>query len=505
MLPLRPREREHERPARKAAPQFKLYRDEFYDPYQYIPARYIPQKLTTRPSKAPPRSTDYEIVDRIPGPDDLPTYIVREVTNGQTAQDGSVEEEEASRKQESGSEGSEPEVKGTVLDPIEYLRMGVLNRSGASGALGRHDKNLTPPSLASRAPVPSSGNCNAGADTFQVPFTRIRSYVSPLQLEHFENFRFRNPKPDDLPYKVSTLSRPTSERESRVIEPRKPIGPPPNKRRKLDGPVVVTPRMNPSATASVIGHSDSTSLKMLDKEDDDEIEVVMDGNGTDKLLHGLPVISMNQPQHGLAERRPRTKSRALRESTATSSASDVLNLHAALSKISQITTAEYHAQRSTHSRSAPATSSAASSPAETQETPHPPNSAIKHRRRRKKKSLTTHHPKQQAPTPQAPDAEVEEGPPGSSDQVYEVSRILTHDYVDNVRYYQVSWTGFPETEENLTWLTEEELQGAAQVLRRYLKYLETGIDDSDDEGNEIEDEDEDTRAIRRVLAEEGIV
>ena len=41
------------------------------------------------------------------------------------------------------------------------------------------------------------------------------------------------------------------------------------------------------------------------------------------------------------------------------------------------------------------------------------------------------------------------------------------------------------------------------MVKRYLKYLETGIDDSDDEGNEIGEQDAIT--IRKVLVEEGIV
>jgi hypothetical protein len=165
-----------------------------------------------------------------------------------------------------------------------------------------------------------------------------------------------------------------------------------------------------------------------------------------------------------------------------------LNSHIAPSKVAPNGVAERLAQRSLRSRSAPATSFAASSFVAKQEPSRPSSITIKYRRRRKKKPLTKHRHKRQPPTPQASEAEAEEIPPDSSNQLYEVSRILTHDYVDTVRYYQVSWAGFPETEENLTWLTEEELQGAPQILKRYLRYLESGIDNNEDEDNEIEED-----------------
>src|SRR6266480_1914809 len=204
MLPLRPRQPEYEGPVRRAVPKFNLpypptkkpiplYRDEFYDPYQYFPTRRVSQKLATRPSKTPPRSTQYEIVDRIPGPDGLPTYIVREARHNQTVRDCLVAEEVAASKQEAGSEGNERKVAETVLDPIDYIRKGLLNRNSVSSALGRHDRSSTPQSPASQLRVERVNN---DTGTFHVPFTQIRSYVSPLQLERFENFRFRNPKPD---------------------------------------------------------------------------------------------------------------------------------------------------------------------------------------------------------------------------------------------------------------------------------------------------------------------
>lgn len=463
------------------------------------------QKLATRPSKIPPRSTEYEIVDRIPGTDGLPAYIVREVTQDQTVQDCSVVAEEgAARKHESGSERSEHKVIDTVLDPIDYVRKGILNRNNVSSALGRHDRNSTPQSPAPRPRVPVNESINNDARPIQVPITQIRSYVSPLQLERFENFRFRNPKPDDLPYKISTTLALGSEREARVmereIESLEYIS---NKRRKLDGYTEAVSHMNPPTRASGTGTSTSTSSKAADQGDEDKIGVAADGNDIDELLDCLPTISLDQPRYDVIKGRSFSKSRALRESTNMSSTSDILNPHVAPSQIVQNGTAENLAQRSSRSCSAPAISSIASSFEEKQESRNSSSAAIKHRRRGKKKSLETHRNKRQHPTRQAPHTEIEESPASSSDQVYEVSRILTHDYVDNVRYYQVSWTGFPETEENLTWLTEEELQGAPQMLKRYLKYLETGIDESDDEGNEIEEED--LRAIRMALAEEGIM
>jgi len=417
-----------------------------------------------------------------------------------------VEEEGAARKQEAGSEENEREVAETVLDPTDYVRKGLLNRNSTSSGLDRHDRSPTSQSPASRALVPSGGSVDNDTGTFQVPFTRIRSYVSPLQLERFENFRFKNPKPDDLPYKTSTPSHVarTSERESLLKErENKPIGWPSNKRRRLDRPMEVIPHINSCTMASVTGGSIGTSLKEPDQGDDNQIGVVTDDNGTDELSSGLAAVSANQPRYGVVKRRSFSKTRTLRESTTPSSTSDIMNPHVAPSKIAQKGVAKHLAQRSPRSCSVPATSSAASSFEDNQEHPHLSTAAIKHRRRRKKKPLTTHRHNRQLPTSQAPEVEVEEKPPDSSDQVYEVSRILTHDYVDNVRYYQVSWAGFPETEENLTWLTEEELQGASQILRRYLRYLETGIDDSDDERNEIEEED--ITAIKGVLAEEGIV
>jgi hypothetical protein len=462
------------------------------------------EKLATRPSKTPPTSTQYEIVDRIPGVDGFPTYIVREVTQDQTPQDCSVVEEKAARKHESGSEGSECKVAKTVLNPIDHVHKGPLNRNPASVALGRQDRSSTPQSTAPKPPISASGSVSNDSGTIQVPFTQIRSYVSPLQLERFENFRFRNPKPDDLPYKISTPPSLGSERESLAMEREiKSMEWLSNKRRKLDGHKEVVPRMNPSTKASGTVTSIDASSKASDQGDDDTIGIVMYDNGTDELLKGLPTISPDQPRYELVKRRSFSKSQMLRESTTTSSTSDILNPRLAPSQIAQNGIAEYLAQRSSRSCSAAVTSSVASSFDEKQESRHPFSAAIKHRRRRKKKSLTTRRQKRQPPTPQAPQAEIEENPSSSSDHVYEVSRILTHDYVDKVRYYQVSWTSFPETEENLTWLTEEELQGAPRILKRYLKDLETGIDDSNDEGNEIREED--SGAIKIDLAEGGIV
>jgi hypothetical protein len=349
------------------------------------------------------------------------------------------------------------------LDPAEFLRRGLLKTGKPPKAIPQYLRSSTPQSLSNQ--FTSGATSNYGMDVIEIPYTKILQYVSPLQLERFEHFRFENPTADDLPWLVPTPSVVSSSPRSMRVEQRvkMPVGRPP-KKRKLDHPMVVVPGTGVSSMGSSAGTPASTSLDAVDESEDQTITLPK-VNGDQELARNIASALSNRRGYGMVDRRPRS----LRESTAASS-TDLL-------------------ARPENGANKPSSLGAGTSGATPSSKISIPTDLIKRRRRRKRDPLNALKPKpknkdkrkaySQKPSEEPPP--VDEG-----EQIYEVNRILGHDYVDDVKYYQVSWVGYPETALHLSWLTEEELAGAPRVLRQYQRSLGIDVGESEEGGDEDE-------------------
>lgn len=486
MPPLHPRERDEPPPKRprqefslpypRARKPIEREKDPDFDPFEFIPRPYQPPKLSLRPSNLPPRSTRYEIVDRVTGADGLPLYILREVT-----EENETLKLEKKRDEVNGDHGGQTderekdEIAATdetiaQLDPAEFLRRGLLKTGKPPKGIPQYLRSSTPQSSSNQ--FTSGAASDYGMDVIEIPYTKILQYVSPLQLERFEHFRFENPTADDLPWLTPTPSVVSGSPRSMRVEQRvrMPVGRPP-KKRKLDHPMVVVPGTGVSLMGSSAGTPASTSLDAVDEDDEDRTITLPKVNGNQQLVSNIASALSNRKGYGMVDRRPRS----LRESTAASSSTDPLP----------------RPENGINKRNSLGAGTSGAAPSSKLSNPADP---IKRRRRRKRDPLNALKPKPKNKDRQKAYSKTpsEERPPVDGDegeQIYEVNRILGHDYVNDVKYYQVSWVGYPETAQHLSWLMEEELAGAPRVLRQYQRSL--GIDVGE---SEEDDEDEDQKA-----------
>jgi len=457
MLPARARDRKKTRPQRRAVRNFNLpyppgrkprerepEETEIFDPFEYIPHRYHAPNIVLRLSNTPPTSVQYEIVDRVNSSNGLPKYILREVkaeNGGQELKYNTKEKKNEHGFRPSGSNHHEDVTAD--FNPIGALHTTLLRTRRSQKALRSHDSS----SRSQFSPLihkqTSSEGSDNGEHVFSVPYDRILSYASPLQLERFEHSRFENPTVDDMPWLASqqptssSLSSFSGEDGDKIAYEQRP-----KKRRKINGPLVVIARHD-TASLGTNANAVRSSMDTLD-EDENYIDV-----GRDHKLSGDVAITPSQPsRYGMLERRPRSTS-SLGDSTRASS--------------STAQNEEIDLEITTQQRELP--------------------SGVRHRiaQSESKQNLG----RMTGSLELFAELAIERGKKGDQNQDYEVSRILAHTYVDGVTYYKVSCVGHPESKSYLTWLVEEELQGASMVLRRYKR--EMGIDS---EESDVSDEDE---------------
>jgi len=473
MLPAWARERKGTRPQRRAAPNFNLpyppgrkprerepEEIEIFDPFEYIPHRYRAPNITPGPSNTPPTSSQYEIVDRVNGSNGLPKYILREVKEENDGQELKYNTREEKGEHSVGQSGSNHRHEDVTRDfnPIGKLRTTLLRTRQSQKALHSQDNGSRSQLSALIRKSTSSEDDDNGLRVLSVPHDRILSYVSPLQLERFEHSRFENPTVDDMPWLASrspvssSLSSFSGENEDEIADEQRP-----KKKQKIDRPLVVIAGRDTTS----LGTNASTARSSIDTLDEGENSI---DAGGDRELSGNVAAAVSQPsRYGMLERRPRSTS-SLGESTSASS-STVQN--------------EENLKITTQKRALP--------------------SKMRHQITRWGSEQNLKRRTGLLGLSEEPAARRVKKSEHSQD--YEVSRILAHTYVDEVTYYKVSWVGHPESESYLTWLVEEELQGAPMVLRQYKR--EMGIDSEEsDVSDENEQEGSDPHAFTTRIAPE---
>ncbi|KAE9962829.1 hypothetical protein BLS_009968 [Venturia inaequalis] len=512
------------------------------DRFIYVPdTRAVRPLVTLLPSDATPQPRRYTILDRIESPNEVPEYILREDADDNSSEGGSLD---SSQSRRTPSLSTDLEQTPHTLPP----------------ALGY---NLDDPSL------------------LRISLLSIDRYVSPREVEMYENQRFANPKPEDDPF--GNRQRDTSSSEGRSARPqeevreKKPTGRPPKKRRLMES-VVINNAMGAKSLggSSISGSEQSDGLAIGDSpiprdiDGDGDVDMMdsVEQAGSDslsesevdnalrKFLPSKPADSQprrsprsNSTQSSMAPPPPKspgqrqkisdfagspspspsrsTRSRATSYASAQSSIQKSRSQSAAsldnvalktslqpsppappkkvqvpllgklplpLSRPEAATAAsakklirEQFSGQSSRSRLEPESPKRISKPVpslnqrafERALLSTPVQSLKQSKLSFAKATLKTkppqkpksplRKPKTPDPPPHAEKEEEEEEESETDVPEYEVSKILSHHDNEHGRFFRVAWVGF--SDEESTYLTEEELYGARDLLKKYKKTL----------------------------------
>ncbi|TID26018.1 hypothetical protein E2P81_ATG03795 [Venturia nashicola] len=524
------------------------------DRFIYVPdTRAARPPVALLPSDSTPQPRRYTILDRIEYPNQIPEYVLREHVDANSSQ------------RESPGFSQSPR---TPPLPADLKQTPPRSRSTRSRSASPH---ISLPALNYDPDDPS---------LLRISLLSIDLYVSPREVETYENQRFAHPKPEDDPFahrKSDTSSRCSSSSGRRSVRPqeevpkKEPIGRPPKKRRLMESVVINNAMGIHSLAASSISGSDQSDglviadsltptdmdgdVDMMDSIEQANSDSMSESEVDDALRKFLPSkpadsqsrrssrwsstrSSMAAPPHpkSLTQRQRisdfaespspspspsrNTQSRATSYASAQSAIQEsrspsVAVLDHVATKISlqpsppallkkvqvpllgkiplprpEKATAdsakqlirEQFGRQSSRSRLKPKSPKRISKPVSSvNQQVFERASTLKPSLKQLKLSFTKATPKAKPPQeskspprkPRIPNpplpVEEERGEAEAEEPEYEVSRILSHHDNEHGRFYRVAWVGF--SDEESTYLTEEELSGARKLLKNYKKML----------------------------------
>lgn len=214
------------------------------DRFIYVPdTRAVRPPIALRPSDTTPQPLRYTIVDRIEYPNEVPQYILREYSAGNSSQRESLDSSQSHR----------------TPSPASNLKQTPRrNRSTGSRFSASPHISLSVPDYDPDDPL-----------LLRISLLSIERYVSPREVEAYENQRFANPKPEDDLFadrQRDTSSQCSSSSGRRSARPQeevreKPVGRPPKKRRLMESVVINNAMgMNSMGGSSISGSEQSDRL-----------------------------------------------------------------------------------------------------------------------------------------------------------------------------------------------------------------------------------------------------
>jgi hypothetical protein len=233
------------------------------DRFTYIPrTREVRPAITLLPSDRAPRSRRYTILDRVEDDNEIPRYILREDVASNSPQNTSLDSPQSQRTPSLTSD----------LKLILLHNGSVRNRPIASPHTSQPIPDYDPddPSL------------------LRISLLYIDNFVSPRQVEEYENKRFANPKPEDDPFAgrrrdTASQSSASSGRRSAIpqeeVREKKPVGRPPKKRRLLEAVVINNAmRRSPLSGSSISGSepSENQSINGIQAMRREDVEADVD-------------------------------------------------------------------------------------------------------------------------------------------------------------------------------------------------------------------------------------
>lgn len=212
------------------------------DRFIYVPdTRAVRPPITLLPSDTTPQPRRYTILDRVENPNEVPEYILREHVIAGSSQRESLDSSQSQRT---------PSLT-TDLKQTPPRNRSSSSRSSASPHISL-DYDPEDPSL------------------LRISLLSIDRYVSPREVETYENQRFANPKPEDDPFanrQRDTSSQGSSSSGRRSVRPqeevreKKPVGRPAKKRRLMESVVISNALgMNSLGSSSISGSERSDGL-----------------------------------------------------------------------------------------------------------------------------------------------------------------------------------------------------------------------------------------------------
>jgi hypothetical protein len=544
----------------RAAPALDPSSDDYKTKFTYVPRSAVPT-VTRQPSDATP-GRRYVILDRI-FQAGVPVYIVSSSRDNLVSDHGSQSGLYAFSSDGAG-DSPQPETADTSATPEETLQKA---RRGKRGAVKVNSENK------SKKPEENEDSDQvADATHHRVPLDYITDYVSPLQLERFENERFKNNTDNALLYRhgserASTATEndthdetdPFAQLEKKQLE-KKRVGRPPKsveplpKKRKMTADVAKAIEADPSTLLRrrTVAKVEIPRSSVDASSDAGEAASTASNSQGDVQMRLARLAYEFMPGTALSTKRDRLlleiQRRKLRESsTATSSsASNSRPSQLRQTLISQPTSLEpspakrvveasggeeaapttlksrddveeswsshkpmsvkksrWDTDRSGHQTFNLRPTSLEPSPAQrvlqtsSAGEAAPTTSSFREVRLQRESLSASDSPIAGPSTRAAPQgnvepeeenaageadaaeeedaaaeeeedaaAEEEEDAAAEEEEVYEVSHIISHTDIRGVRCYLVAWVGYHEDE--ATWLTEEELEGAKDILNVYL-------------------------------------
>lgn len=519
------------------------------DRFIYVPdTRAVRPLIALRPSDTTPQPLRYTIVDRIENPNEFPQYILREHDAANFSQRESLVSFQS---------------QTTPSHTSDLKQTPPRNRSTGSRSSASPHISLSVPDYDPDDPL-----------LLRISLLSIERYVSPLEVETYENQRFANPKPEDDSFAnrqrdtSSQGSNSSSKRSARPpqeeVREKKPVGRPSKKRRLMES-VVINNAMgiNSIGGSSTSGSEQSDGLAisgspaardmdgdvdMLDSIEQADFDSISESAVENALRRfradsqpwrsprsNSSRLNMTHPPHpkSPAQRqkksdfaespspsrntRSRASSHASAQNSIQASRSQSVNPldHVALKTRLQPSpptpsqrvqapmlgklqtlrpekaTADSAKQlireqsggQAPRSRLQPESPKRGSKPTsslneqafERASISKPPQTFKQSKlsfRKATPKAKLPQKPKslaRKSKTPDLPLPAEEEEELEAEEPEYEVSRILSHHDNEHGRYYRVVWKGF--SEEESTYLTEAELVGARNLLKKYKKKL----------------------------------
>lgn len=211
---------EHEEDVEPAAPFVENLNER--DRFIYVPdRRAVRPPVTLLPSDTAPQPRRYIILDRVEYPNEVPEYILREHGDANSSR---------------GESPNSSESRRTPSLSTDLKQTPPRNHSPRSRS-----------SAPSHSPLPALNYDPNDPSLLRISLFSIDRYVSPREVETYENQRFANPKPEDDPFAnrqrdTSSQSSSSSDRRSAMpqeeVPDKKPVGRPPKKRRLMESVVI---------------------------------------------------------------------------------------------------------------------------------------------------------------------------------------------------------------------------------------------------------------------------
>jgi hypothetical protein len=440
-----------------------------YELLKYVPRRDF-SKLTVAASDTPPRAERYEVLDRVPDNDGVPAYMIRRVetpksTKARTNRTSNIAVSSRTQSGRTSSDGSREQsrARGTPPTPIPLL------------STQDYDVN--------------------DASILKISLFDIENYVSAREIERFENERYEHPHADDLPHRTPTasLSGSASGRRSPArgvgrpparlaVREKRPSGRPP-KRKRMNAVVVVPAAMAPPPAQNSVpaldasGSEGECSFFSAAEQNEDapmvesiEEDIYKGEVGAAPALQGTPKkfskFGMMLP--------PTTRSTTAESSSASASSRKHSPRNIPIVNYKIDPPLPKWAHRSPFSNREVGVSESVPNQPHQQRSRGGSESSLSASRRNVEVSehivvshkLNLPSPVALSPTKPAGATTVEEE---NEEEEYEISHVISHDDSTGTRFYLVGWVGYSDAE--ATWLSEDELQGAQEVLGVYLDNL----------------------------------